>query len=79
MFKLGQESKPQQPNLSDQYKALHDKLKEPGTNKQQTQEQLNKVKTEISQKTQQQLKDFAKVNPDLKQPRVKKEQQTLQR
>lgn len=78
-FNLGQESKPQQPNLSDQYKALHDKLKEPGTNKQQTQEQLNKVKTEISQKTQQQLKDFAKVNPDLKQPRVKKEQQTLQR
>lgn len=78
-FNLGRESKPQQPNLSDQYKALHDKLKEPGTNKQQTQEQLNKVKTEISQKTQQQLKDFAKVNPDLKQPRVKKEQQTLQR
>lgn len=40
---------------------------------------LNKVKTEISQKTQQQLKDFTKSNPDLKQPRVQKEQQTLQR
>ncbi|WP_231428192.1 LtrC-like protein [Enterococcus faecium] len=48
-------------------------------NKQQIQEQLNKVKIEISQKTQQQLKDFAKANPDLKQPRVKKEQQALQR
>ncbi|MET2051759.1 hypothetical protein JG557_15105 (plasmid) [Enterococcus faecalis] len=68
-----------QPALSDQYKALHDKLKEPGANKQQIQEQLNKVKIEISQKTQQQLKDFAKANPDLKQPRVKKEQQALQR
>nr|EHN4657748.1 LtrC [Enterococcus faecalis] len=56
-----------------------DKLKEPGANKQQIQEQLNKVKIEISQKTQQQLKDFAKANPDLKQPRVKKEQQALQR
>lgn len=78
-FNLGQEAKPQQPNLSEQYKTLHGKLKEPGTNKQQTQEQLNKVRTEISQKTQQQLKDFAKANPDLKQPRVKKEQQTLQR
>ncbi|UHL94028.1 hypothetical protein [Ligilactobacillus salivarius] len=68
-----------QPALSDQYKVLHDKLKEPGANKQQIQEQLNKVKIEISQKTQQQLKDFAKANPDLKQPRVKKEQQALQR
>ncbi|MEM5190443.1 LtrC-like protein [Enterococcus faecium] len=58
---------------------MHDKLKEPGANKQQIQEQLNKVKIEISQKTQQQLKDFAKANPDLKQPRVKKEQQALQR
>lgn len=78
-FNLGQEAKPQQPNLSDQYKALHDKLKEPGANKQQIQEQLNKVRTEISQKTQQQLKDFAKANPDMRQPRVEKEHQTLQR
>ncbi|MDK4435107.1 hypothetical protein P7G96_14365, partial [Enterococcus thailandicus] len=62
-----------------QQNPLHDKLKEPGANKQQIQEQLNKVKIEISQKTQQQLKDFAKANPDLKQPRVKKEQQALQR
>lgn len=74
-----QETKKQQPNLSDQYKLLQDKLKESGTNKQQTQEMLNKVRTEISQKTQQQLKDFAKANPDMNQPRVKKEQQTLQR
>lgn len=73
------ENNTKQPNLSDQYKALHDKLEKPGENKNQIQEQLNKVKTEISQKTQQQLKDFAKANPDLKQPRIKKEQQTLQR
>lgn len=74
-----QETKKQQPNLSDQYKLLQDKLKESGTNKQQTQEMLNKVKTEISQKTQQQLKDFAKENPDLKQPKKQRQEQTMQR
>lgn len=74
-----QETKKQQPNLSDQYKLLQDKLKKSGTNKQQTQEMLNKVKTEISQKTQQQLKDFAKENPDLKQPKKQRQEQTMQR
>ena len=71
------------PTLSEQYKKLENNVENQNTNQQenknQIQEQLNKVKTEISQKTQQQLKDFAKANPDLKQPRIKKEQQTLQR
>jgi hypothetical protein len=37
---------------------------------------LNRKK--ISQQTQKDLKDFSKANPDLKKPRAKKAQQTLQ-
>ncbi len=32
----------------------------------------------LTSQTQKELKDFAKSNPDLKQPRAKKAQQTLQ-
>lgn len=42
------------------------------------QTQLKEVRKKISQQTQKDLKDFAKANPDLKKPRAKKAQQTLQ-
>lgn len=53
-------------------------LKEPDNNNKQTEKQLKQVRQDISQQTQKELKDFAKSNPDLKQPRAKKAQQTLQ-
>lgn len=67
-----------QPTLSQQYKKLLNQLKEPDNNNKQTEKQLKQVRQDISQQTQKELKDFAKANPDLKQPRAKKDQQTLQ-
>lgn len=67
-----------QPTLSQQYKKLLNQLKEPDNNNKQTEKQLKQVRQDISQQTQKELKDFAKANPDLKQTRAKKDQQTLQ-
>ncbi|SPJ44560.1 hypothetical protein [Leuconostoc carnosum] len=67
-----------QPTLSQQYKKLLNQLKEPDNNNKQTEKQLKQVRQDISQQTQKELKDFAKANPDLKKPRAKKDQQTLQ-
>lgn len=69
---------PEHPTLSQQYKKLLNQLKEPDNNNKQTEKQLKQVRQDISQQTQKELKDFAKANPDLKQPRAKKDQQTLQ-
>lgn len=69
---------PEHPTLSQQYKKLVNQLKEPDNNNKQTEKQLKQVRQDISQQTQKELKDFAKANPDLKKPRAKKAQQTLQ-
>lgn len=69
---------PEHPTLSQQYKKLLNQLKEPDNNNKQTEKQLKQVRQDISQQTQKELKDFAKANPDLKKPRTKKAQQTLQ-
>lgn len=43
--------------------------------KNQLKNQLNDVHQEISNRTQKQLKDFAKQNPEVKQPEKKEAQQ----
>ncbi len=67
-----------QQGLSQQYKNLNKQINNKPDNNQHLQTQLKEVRKKISQQTQKDLKDFAKANPDLKKPRAKKAQQTLQ-
>ena len=67
-----------QPELSQQYKNLNKQINSNPDNNQHLKTQLKEVREKISQQTQKDLKDFAKANPDLKKPRAKKAQQTLQ-
>ncbi|MBF7138674.1 hypothetical protein [Pediococcus pentosaceus] len=67
-----------QQGLSQQYKNLNKQINNKPDNNQHLQTQLKEVRKKISQQTQKDLKDFARANPDLKKPRAKKAQQTLQ-
>ena len=67
-----------QRGLSQQYKNLNKQINNKPDNNQHLQTQLKEVRKKISQQTQKDSKDFAKANPDLKKPRAKKAQQTLQ-
>ena len=67
-----------QQELSQQYKNLNKQINSNPNNNQHLQTQLKEVRKKISQQTQQELKDYQKQNVDLKKPRAKKAQQTLQ-
>lgn len=67
-----------QQGLSQQYKNLNKQINNEPDNNQHLQTLLKEVRKRISQQTQKDLKYFAKANPDLKKPRAKKAQQTLQ-
>ena len=64
-----------QPTLSQQYKNLLKQVQDPAKNNQQAEKQLKQVHQEISNRTQNQLKDFAKHNPEVKQPKKEETQQ----
>ena len=59
---------PEHPTLSQQYKNLLKQVQDPAKNNQQAEKQLKQVHQEISNRTQNQLKDFVKHNPEVKQP-----------
>ncbi|MZJ75712.1 hypothetical protein GT624_23715 [Enterobacter hormaechei] len=66
---------PEHPTLSQQYKNLLKQVQDPAKNNQQAEKQLKQVHQEISNRTQNQLKDFAKHNPEVKQPEKEETQQ----
>jgi hypothetical protein len=63
------------PTLSQQYKNLLKQVQDPAKNNQQAEKQLKQVHQEITNRTQNQLKDFAKHNPEVKQPEKEETQQ----
>lgn len=66
---------PERPTLSQQYKNLLKQVQDPAKNNQQAEKQLKQVHQEISNRTQNQLKDFVKHNPEVKQPEKEETQQ----
>lgn len=63
------------PTLSQQYKNLLKQVQDPAKNNQQAEKQLKQVRQDISNQTQKDLKDFAKHNPEVKQPKKEETQQ----
>lgn len=63
------------PTLSQQYKNLLKQINNKPDNNQHLQTQLKEVRKKISQQTQKDLKDFAKHNPEVKQPKKEETQQ----
>lgn len=66
---------PEHPTLSQQYKNLLKQVQDPAKNNQKAEKQLKQVHQEISNRTQNQLKDFAKHNPEVEQPEKEETQQ----
>ena len=66
---------PEHPTLSQQYKKLLNQLKEPDSNNQKTEKQLQQVRQNISTQTQTELHEFTKDAPNLASPKITDKQQ----
>lgn len=66
---------PEHPTLSQQYKKLLNQLKEPDSNNQKTEKQLQQVRQNISTQTQTELHEFTKDAPNFASPKITDKQQ----
>lgn len=76
---ISNDNKIKEPTLSEQYKGATKQAQNQHTDPERMNKIITNLRQKISEQTQSQLKDFAKENPALKQPKKHKREQTMQR